>query len=110
MVSLVGTYISAYSSVLHDLLEVVDQFKYGMISTIAQEIVGVISFVAYLKITPGNQKSIVWVEIIDTILLFLFLIADILVVKKMKWFNGFWKGKSHCCHQPVCLLSLSARY
>lgn len=64
-----------------------------MMSKIAQEIVGVITFVAYLKIMPGQQKSIVWMEIIDTICLFLFLIADLMVTKKMKWFDGFWKGK-----------------
>ena len=93
LVSLVGTYISAYSSVLHSLLEVADHYRYGMMSDIAQEIVGVISFVAYLKIFPKQQKSIVWVEIIDTICLFLFLVADLMVAKKMKWFDGFWKGK-----------------
>ena len=64
-----------------------------MISDIAQEIVGVISFVAYLNIFPKQQKSIVWVEIIDTICLFLFLVADLMIAKKMKWFDGFWKGK-----------------
>ncbi len=89
-----GCYISAYSSVLHSLLEVVDQYKYGMMSSIAQEIVGVVSFVAYLKMMPWNQKSIVWMEIIDTVCLFLFLVADVLIVKKMKWFDGVWKGKA----------------
>ena len=84
--------LSSFSTILHSLLEVADHYKYSMYSTILGEITGVGTFVAYLKINPYARKSIVWVEVIDTVLEFLWLIGDILIVKHMKWFNGFSKG------------------
>ena len=92
MVGLVHTYISSYSTVLHSLLEVTDHYRYGMYSSIAGEITGIGGFLAYLRINPYARKSIVWVEAIDTIWCLVYLIIDVVVAKKMKWFDGFWKG------------------
>jgi tryptophan-rich sensory protein len=86
-------YISAYSTVLHSLLEVTDHAGYGMKSGVAHNIMSVILFFIYLQINPNGYKSLVVVNIIWTVLAILFLIIDLLVVKKKKWFDDFWKGK-----------------
>jgi hypothetical protein len=92
LVGLVGTYIGAFSTVLHSLLEVSDHAGYGMYSGVLAEITGFLTFLSYIRVNPGGQKSIVWVEIIDTGLTVVFLIIDLAVTKRMKWFDGFWKG------------------
>jgi DMSO/TMAO reductase YedYZ heme-binding membrane subunit len=63
-----------------------------MYSGVLAEITGFLSFFSYIKMNPAGAKSIVWVEIIDTILALIFLIIDLAVTKRMKWFDGFWKG------------------
>ena len=93
LVGLIGTYIEAYSTVLHSLLEVTDHAGYGMYSDVLGNITGVLSFFIYIKSNPGAQKSIVWVEIIWTSLELINLVIDLLVTKRMKWFDDFWKGK-----------------
>ena len=92
LVGLVGTYIGAFSQVLHNLLEVTDHAGYGMYSGVVSEIVSVLGFFFYIKLNPDSPKSIVWVELIWTILVVVFLVIDLLVTKRMKWFDGFWKG------------------
>lgn len=92
MVGLVGTYIGSFSTVLHSLLEVTDHAGYGMKSSIAGNIAGLLSFFVYIKVSPDSPKSIVWVEIIWTILEVVILAIDLLVTKQMRWFDDFWKG------------------
>lgn len=92
LVGLIGTYIGSFSTVLHSLLEVTDHYEYGMYSGIVGEIIGVFGFLTYIKVNPGAQKSIVWMEAIDTVIVAVFLGIDLLVTKKMKWFDDFWKG------------------
>jgi Na+-driven multidrug efflux pump len=92
LVGLIGTYLGAFSDVLHSLLEVTDHYNYSMYSDVVGNIVGVLAFFAYVNINPGNEKSIVWVEVIDTVIILVFLFVDLYVTKRMKWFDDFWKG------------------
>jgi len=92
LVGLVGTYLDSFSYILHSMLEVTDHYRYSTYSSMLGSISGVGTFVAYLKINPNARKSIVWVEVIDTVLSFFWLIGEILIVKHMKWFKGFSKG------------------
>lgn len=92
LVGLIGTYIGSFSTVLHSLLEVTDHAGYGMYSGVISDIVGVLGFFIYIKINPASPKSIVWVEIIWTIMELVFLVIDLLVTKRMRWFDDFWKG------------------
>ena len=92
LVSLVGTYIESYSTVLHSLLEVSDHYGYGTKSEMVHNLAGVLGFFLYVKANPAGQKSIVMVEVIWTCLTFAFLIIDLMVAKRMKWFDDFWKG------------------
>ena len=98
LVSLIGTYIGCYSSVLHSLLEVTDHAGYGMKSGVIHSVVGVLGFFIYVKVNPDAQKSIVWVEVIWTIMALAFLAIDLLVAKRMKWFEDFWKGTYSTCN------------
>jgi len=63
-----------------------------MKSSIAGNIAGLLSFFVYIKVSPDSPKSIVWVEIIWTILEVVILAIDLLVTKQMRWFDDFWKG------------------
>jgi len=92
LVSLIGTYIEAFSTVLHSLLEVTDNYGYGMKSGVVHNIVSVLGFFIYVKVNPEAQKSIVWVETIWTVMTFVFLAIDLFVSKRMKWFDDFWNG------------------
>uniref|UniRef100_A0A7S4EGS3 Uncharacterized protein n=1 Tax=Pseudo-nitzschia australis TaxID=44445 RepID=A0A7S4EGS3_9STRA len=106
LVSLIGTYIEAFSTVLHSLLEVTDNYGYGMKSGVVHNIVSVLGFFIYVKVNPEAQKSIVWVETIWTVMTFVFLAIDLFVSKRMKWFDDFWNGTSQnnvdCCTELYC--------
>lgn len=93
LVGLVGTYIGAFSTVLHSLLEVMDHYKYSMLSSVASEITSVIAFLAYLIFDMHGQKSIVWLGVIHSVTTILFLVIDVTVTKRRKWFGDVWKGR-----------------
>ena len=80
---------------IHSLLEVTDHAGYGMKSGVAHNIISVIGFFLYLEYNRYHNvsSSLVIVNIIWTILVIVFLIIDLLVIKKKKWFDDFWKGK-----------------
>jgi len=95
IVGLVSGYIEAFSWVLHTLLEVTDHAGYGTKSGCAHNIISVIAFYLYLKINPeakGDGTSLVSVSIMWFVLSIVFLIIDLVVVKKKRWFDDFWKG------------------
>ena len=66
-----------------------------MKSGVAHNIISVIGFFLYLEYNRYHNvsSSLVIVNIIWTILVIVFLIIDLLVIKKKKWFDDFWKGK-----------------
>ena len=64
-----------------------------MYSSVFGDIAGVLSFFIYIQTNPDAKKSIVWVEVIWTILEVVILAIDLLVTKQMRWFDDFWKGK-----------------
>ena len=93
MVGLAGTYFQALSTVLHSLLEVMDQYNYCMKSSVAGEITVVIGFLSYLMINPRAEKSIVWLGVILSTQQLVFLVIDLVVTKQKKWFDFVWKGR-----------------